>query len=277
MQPLYRLLNGRDEPGWGPSQKGALRSAFTNRQWPQARLHQAGLVTSPNCRLCVAAGLCDPLDPNPRFTGSLVHRILTCPATEKFRRENAPNWIWELGLRCTDSNGRVNLDVADRGLLTRAIMQSPAPAVDRPPAEASFEWVKRPDGSAAQTNAYVDGSLLDAEHDLFGLCARQGWAIAAYDHSGRLVAAAHGNTPAWAEGIHGAELWGLSMAVDSFDRSCSTKVDCQAVQVGAQRDAAWAIAPCRMLARAWGPVATAPSWATEVGCYGCQLTTRSLE
>jgi len=197
------------------------------------------------------------MDPDPRFTGHLTHRILSCQATEKFRRENAPKWILELAERSRDSNGLVTLDPADRDLLTRAILKSPEPSIDKPPAEATFEWVKRPSSSAMQASAYVDGSRLNAEHDLCGLCARHGWAIAAYDCDDNLVAAANGQVPDWAEGIHATELWGLLMALEALDPGCPIKVDCKAVQLGTLRDASWANAPCRTFARAWGPVANA--------------------
>ena len=55
IQPIFQLLNGTDATEWGLCQKGALRSAMASRQWPQARLVQAGHVESPNCRLCWAA------------------------------------------------------------------------------------------------------------------------------------------------------------------------------------------------------------------------------
>ncbi len=257
LSPIYRLLNGRDTVGWGSEEKGALRSVLADRQWPQARLFQARLASSFNCELCVRAGLCDPLEPDPRFTGHLVHRILTCPATQEFRAANAPKWILETVAEATLDDGSVALDPADRLLLTRALLKSPEPAVDRPAAEDSFVWVKRADPEVAQVQAYVDGSRLHAEHDLHGLCARQGWAIAAYDSRDRLVAAAHGVTPRWAEGIHATELWGLLKGLQSFDPTCSFLIDCKAVQLGAQREQAWANAPSRVLARAWGPVAAA--------------------
>ena len=101
----------------------------------------------------------------------------------------------------------LTLSPADRDLLTRGIAASPAPKLDAPPAQETFEWVVRPDPQAVQSNGYIDGSRLDAEHDLHGLCARQGWAIAAYDQDQKLVAAAHGRTPPWADGIHATELW----------------------------------------------------------------------
>jgi len=257
VQPIFKLLNDRGSEAWGAAEKGALRSAFTNRQWPQARLRQAGLTDTANCKLCVLAGLCDPLDPDPRFTGHLAHRILTCPATAHFRHSMAPQWIQELVRRHTSSEGALTLSMSQLDLLTRGIAQSLAPLLDPPPAQDSFQWVVRPDPQAVQVNAYVDGSRLDGEHDLHDLCARQGWAIAAYDKEHQLVAAAHGRTPPWAKGIHATELWGLLMAVQNFDPGCALKVDCAAVQIGSKRDAAWANAPCRTFARAWGPISNA--------------------
>ena len=53
------------------------------------------------------------------------------------------------------------------------------------------------------------------------------------------------------------------MALQSVDPSCVIKVDCQAVQRGAQKDSAWANAPCRTLARMWGPVAAGLSGENE--------------
>ncbi|CAK0854923.1 unnamed protein product [Prorocentrum cordatum] len=239
-------------------------SAFANRQWPQARLCRAGLASTANCRPCVRAGLCDPQIADPSFTGHLAHRILTCPATAPHRRRMAPAWIQDLVRQHTDPEGVLSLSSAYLDLLTRGIAPSPASAVDPPPEQETFEWVVPPGPLAAQVNAYVDGSRLDGEADLHDLCARQGWAIAAYDGSWQLVAAAHGRTPPRAVGIHATELWGLLMAVRSCDPAASLKVDCSAVQLGAQRDLRWATAPCRILARAWGPISVAlesnPDW-----------------
>ena len=282
VQPIFKLLGGKVGEHWGPSEMGALRSAFANRQWPQARLYRAGLASSPNCRLCVRAGLCDPMDDDPRFTGHLAHRILTCPATAPFRRRMAPAWIQAMVREHTDSDGGLSLSSDDLDLLTRAIAPSPASAIDPPPRQESFEWVVPPDPCAVQVNAYVDGSRLDGEADLHGLCARHGWAFAAYDGDHKLVAAAHGRTPHWATGIHATELWGLLMAVQSCDPGAALKVDCAAVQLGTQRDLRWATAPCRALARAWGPLSAAlqpdpdrviwmPAHCTDTGYVGKSL------
>ena len=104
---------------------------------------------------------------------------------------------------------------------------------------------------------YVDGSRLDGEASLAGLCARHGWAIAIFDSTGTLQASAKGRPPAWSSGIHGAELWGLLMATQAASPWASIRVDCLSVQQGAQRGGAWAAAPDRRLARAWAPIAAA--------------------
>ena len=148
----------------------------------------------------------------------------------------APQWILDFCHSSIGSDGCVALDSATLDLLTRGIMQTPEPKLEPAPPNESFEWVVQPDPNAVHVEAYVDGSRLHGGHDLYVLCARQGWAIAAYDSERRLVAAAHGRIPFWALGIHATELWGLLMAVQSLDPGCTLKVDCASVQLGAQRD-----------------------------------------
>ena len=67
------------------------------------------------------------------------------------------------------------------------------------------------------------------------------------------MAVAHRRALPWASGVHAMELWGLLMAVQSFDPCCSLKVDCWAVHLGSKRGRACATAPGRTFARAWGP------------------------
>ena len=211
------------------------------------------MTNTKNCQLCCALGFCDESDTDPRFTGTLLHRIFTCPATKTFRDRFAPQWLIDECSRKLRPDG--TLSPADLDLYTRAIMASPEPLVDPAPSEATFEWVKYPEGGVAEGTVYVDGSRLDAEHFLGGFCARQGWAFAAYDDQDELQAAAHGRTPAWASGTHATELWGLLMAAQSSGAFCPLKVDCLAVQKGSQRGLNWAGAPSRKFARAWGPLA----------------------
>ena len=236
-------------------QRGALRSAFADRQWSQSGLRQAGFVDSSNCRLCVELGLCDPSDPSPRFKGTLVHRILTCPATEEYRKRHAPRWILDRAAANLRPDG--TLPHKEHDFLVRAIVATPAPRVERPPIGNTFEWVVPLPSECGPCSIYVDGSRLYAEHDLFNMCARHGWAFSIYNSHLELVAAAHGLPPWWADGIHAAELWGLLQATMVSQPTDMLKVDCLAVQLGSQKGLEWANSPARKFARAWGPLASA--------------------
>ena len=82
IQPIFRLLSSKPHPEWGSKEQAALRSTVADRQWPQARLKSAGMVTSPNCQLCVKLGFCSADDNDPRYRGTLLNRIWTCPVLE---------------------------------------------------------------------------------------------------------------------------------------------------------------------------------------------------
>ena len=58
----------------------------------------------------------------------------------------------------------------------------------------------------AEGTIYMDGCRLYAEWRLAGVCARQGWGMAAFDGAGNLTAAAHGRPPMWIQGINATEL-----------------------------------------------------------------------
>ena len=102
-RPLIRLLDPAIKvPGWTSELRGALRSAVANRQWPQLRKFQAGLVSNPHCQLCLAVGAarcsemthasyCSGWDgaDNPP-AGSLVHRVIQCPCLHSQRSSLAP-------------------------------------------------------------------------------------------------------------------------------------------------------------------------------------------
>jgi hypothetical protein len=152
--------------------------------------------------------------------------------------------------------GGCELSQPDLGLYTRALLASPEAVVDQPPEEASFRWIKRPQAGIAEGTIYMDGSRLYAEWKLAGFCARQGWAMAAYDEAGNLTAAAHGRPPGWIRGIHTTELWGLFMGAQSSDPFSPLLVDCMSVQKGSMNGSDWAGSPSRKYARVWSPVAS---------------------
>ena len=97
-EPVARLLKtGR----WGTAhcrgaeevitisggERAALKSALVGGQWPQDRLHRAGLVDHPNCVLCGASGV--------EVRGTLSHRCLQCEVVEARTGQKRPHWITE--------------------------------------------------------------------------------------------------------------------------------------------------------------------------------------
>ena len=86
-RPIQTVLATRDSSDWGPQHKATLTSLVVGRQWPQQRLHSAGLVDSSLCQLCLEL-------PGGGQTGALFHR-LCCPALVDFRALHMPSWIGE--------------------------------------------------------------------------------------------------------------------------------------------------------------------------------------
>ncbi len=254
LQPIFKLLKPRDLGEWGPQQRGALRSAFLNRQWPQARLKQAGKVDSPNCRLCVALGYCSDSDSSPELTGHMLHRVLLCRPLDEYRKTHAPAWI--IGLAASYRSNGYLLPQSLFDLLTRALMRSPAPLVDAVDQLESFEWIMQPlEGVVDKCTVYVDGSRLYAEHGLYGMCVRRGWAFCLMNSRDEIIASARGRPPAWCDGIYGAELWALLQGSRNSGPFDALRMDCLAVQLGTQKGTQWAGSPSRKLGRAWGQLA----------------------
>ena len=215
----------------------------------------AGLVSSQNCRICVALGLCDSEDPNPLFKGTLLHRMWICKPLEADRVRLVPPWL--LALARSKILPDATMLPADLLLFTRALMPSLVPQVPPQPSEASFVWFKKPADGVVHGTAYLDGSLLDSHAKYSGLAAVRGWAVAVQDDHGNILAAAHGRPPSWAHGIHATELWSLLMAINIADPFSLLRTDCLAVHDGAKKGLEWANSPARIFGRAWGPIAAA--------------------
>ena len=260
MEPLLYLLTAKARnKEWTAKHQGALRAAIVGRHWTQAQKHRAfgsDQVPSPNCRLCVAKGLCNDQTADPAFTGTPWHRLWTCPALAGFRERHMPEEVAEHLARTA---GKGNPSQAERLFLTRGLRISPSAWLPSEPAEPTFQWVKRPpkphrtvDLVAAEAH-YTDGSMIDAHWQTAGLCARRGWAFVWKDQHGRTLALARGRPPQWAPGIYGAELWALLQCASTSVEAAPFFVDCKAVHVGALRDANWARHHARRLARIWAP------------------------
>lgn len=149
-RPLARLLDPAIRVhGWTAELRGALRSAVTNRQWPQQRKARAGLVDDESCKLCQGSA------------GTLLHRSAQCPVLAELRRAHAPPDVLE--------------SRAGPHWLARALQPTVAYTVPPPHPSASFEWVVRPPGDVVvdACTVYTDGSCLDGPSPLLRRC---GWA-----------------------------------------------------------------------------------------------------
>lgn len=255
MAPIFKVINcKRTSDNWGCQEVGALRSAITGRQWPQSRLHRANLVSSPVCRLCIAARLCDEHSTDPWFRGTLVHRLWTCKCLQPLRTKLVSKWLLKKVRSLIRADGTI--DPGYFLLYTRALMPSLCSKITPKPENGTFNWVTPPPiGGVPKGRVYCDGSKLYATRNTSGIFASLGWAFAVVDASEFVVASASGIPPKWVEGIYGAELWALLSAAQHCSPGSPFYIDCKAVQLGAKNGPEWAGAPVRKLGRAWIPLA----------------------
>ncbi|CAK0875640.1 unnamed protein product, partial [Prorocentrum cordatum] len=164
---------------------------------------------------------------HPFVQQSIWHGLFMQPIFKLRSGKDGGNWgpAEKSALRSArqrmDPEGVLSLSSPDLDLPTRGTAPSSASSVDPPPEQETFEWVVPHGPLAAQVDEHVDGPRVDGEADLH-------------------------------VGIHAAEL--LLKAVQSIDPAAHLKVDCSAVQLGAQRDLRWATVPGQAFARAWGPI-----------------------
>ena len=221
--PIRSVLARKDSATWNHAHKGALKSALANRQWTQQRLHKAGLSDSNLCQLCVG---CEDGD-----LGTHLHRFF-CPTTKQQVRSLTPSWIRD---RLNTFNG--SLSPVEHCALVRG-MVAPLPIVPTRPDSDYWTimwhtWQVIPAGCSL----YTDGSLIDARLGL-GLEAL-GWAFAAFDAGGNVVAAAYGVPPRDADTIQGAELWAFTQALTFVPFPVVIYVDCKTVVDGIRSGQQW--------------------------------------
>ncbi len=250
---------------WTRGYQSALRSVLTGRQWPQARLYAAGLADHPSCQKCTAEGrLADPnavgAAPSPP-AGTLWHRVCDCAPNAEQRADAHPHLAHSdsrlsaaaRSARDAAATAGSNPPTAHAASTkwTRAL--APAPQVlcgplPSPPDDGTFVWCVRPAGDMVRARFYTDGSMVDGPT---APLARLGWAFAAYDDDGQLVASAFGATPSWIHSIGGAEAWAILMAARAAEPGSTFRTDslgCKDTLAAGRR---WATAPARPQARVW--------------------------
>ena len=233
--PIRSVLARKDCDTWNHAHKGALKSAMANRQWTQQRLHKAGLSDSNLCQLCVG---CE----NGDQVGTHLHRFF-CPATKQQVRNLAPTWIRDM---LDNFNG--TLSPVEHCALVRGMVAPPV-VPTRPDSDFEtivwYEWQSIPAGCVV----FTDGSLVDARLGL-GLEAL-GWAFAAFDAGGKLVAAAYGVPPKDVNTIQGAELWALKQALTFVPSPVAIYVDCKTVVDGVRSGHHWIYSSKRRYHQHW--------------------------
>ena len=135
MQLVFRFLNRKPCEHWGSKEQSALQSAF----------HQQAVdaVPAAECRHGKFQEL--PEDTSTAHHGTLLHRIWTCPVTERICRERAPAWLRARVKQAIRSDG--TMAAADLAVVTRELVASPAASLDPPPKTETFEWVQLPSDS----------------------------------------------------------------------------------------------------------------------------------
>ena len=247
MQPIWKLLNGTEVgEEWGHAERAGLKSTILNRQWPQARLHHAGLAADPNCKLCERFAASRDSVP----AGTLGHRVYSCAVLEPWRRRLAdPMLVQEVAAQ-SRAVGCPLGDGIDSAPWLRGLF--PMPIVPQRAEDDTFVWMKRPpEGVCKEGVVYTDGSLMDGSHQFAGLCARLGWAFVVVDEDRNVLAVAHGRPPWWVDSIQGAELWALSKAAECCFSHLSFRTDCYSALQGVEHGVAWATASSRKYARVW--------------------------
>ena len=247
-EAIWSLLRSKaNDEQWGPKFKGALSSVVAARQFTQSRVFAAGWSDHNRCLACLQRIVMSEESESERTlrterekvacksgifkvqatelqiakapVGNEFHRTWKCPATEPSRSAHAS--LEDRG-RTRDGwgSGKVSME--------RALVPRP-PLPPKPPLEeASFHWRVEPAGGMAAARFYTDGSALDGPWYELTRC---GWAFAAADVHGKVVAAAYGATPPWVRDISGAEGWALLQAAmvalpgSSFVSDCKVIVD----------------------------------------------------
>ena len=248
MQPIYKLLEpARSSPGlWGPQQRAALRSAVTNRQWPQVRFAAAGFSSSNECQFCAADAQACALPVTPSPPGTLTHRLWSvCPTIKEALDEWVPRQLAaEAAMLLRDGP----LDAAH---WSRGLVPLPLEKVPPPPADETFVWTVQPSDGVLAGTVYTDGSLIDGAPNHCGVCGRLDWAFVAVNGEGEITASAHGVPPSWVTTIFGAELWTLQMAATCGATGIAYRTDCLSLLTVFRNGASWATSSSQYYARIW--------------------------
>ncbi len=225
VEPIRRLL-ARDRPAeaWLGHHRAALSSAVCGGQWPQVRLHAAGLVDHPHCMLCFrAAALAQDsgahVDWDTVPQGTIAHRIAVCPHLEGPRAASAPTALVErMAHALIHDPSHLHI------IWTRALVPRPPLSIPPPSQVDTFRWTMPLSERSGPRTFYTDASGIDIIDRRLG---RIGWAFVVVDRDSQsIVGAAAGLPPPWINSVAGGEGWALFQASQYAEPPDTFVVDC---------------------------------------------------
>ena len=203
MSSATAVTAGRSPTCWSTANRAHLVSYIVGRQWPQARLHTAGLAGDSWCQLCLHLR-------GQHATGTLAHRLWQCPLLHQTRVAVLPGHLQVEGDALP---GQANYDplstvgvVLARGLGSISVAGIPAHPAD------TFVWDLYPTDGLWAGNFYTDGSGMDRDSVIGPYCERYAWSLVALRNDGSKQAAAYGSAPFWAHSVFTVELWAIMQA-----------------------------------------------------------------
>ena len=260
IEPIQQLLSTKKkDANWLPVHKGALRSAWAGRQFPQVRVMKCGWSLHNKCIFCLhdivekeagqsgeaeKRGVRDPVVATEAQiaeapTGDLLHRAWSCHRHDPKRKELAP----EADVRTVKS-----VDVRGHPAWERALVARPPLPKKKKAAVETFIWHVRPASLPLVGKVYTDGSARDGPIPELIRC---GWSFVVADARGEVIAAAYGVPPPWVDDIGGAEVWALYQALMvTLPSDCEYWVDCMPVLNAIEKGVRVAKDPRNPLARA---------------------------
>ena len=201
LEPLLKVLK-KGGADWGWQEQCNLRSCAIGGQWPQQRLHAAGLSPHATCRLCGEGGC-------------LWHRLYKCPAIGGWRDQYEHPVLFRAASRHPDWP-----------LWVRGLVGDPTFAYPPPALVPDMVWTICPPGGRLEGTIYGDGSGSRGQYRRLRRC---GWGIATISDRNVYTAKLHGPLPGWQQDVPLAESFAFYMGLRLAFGRCDFVTDCRFV------------------------------------------------
>ena len=225
LEPLRAMFR---QPGTfgGARAMGILWSTVIGAQWPQARLHEAGLVATAECQLC------------KEEPGTLVHRSGSCQFTAAWRSQ------WWSGNQ-PDSGHALWLG---RGLAPSLAYLLPPPTLDH-----EIHCTEGSDVAHLEGDVFTDGS---GKWPKCQARRRVGFGVAKINEAGDLTSGWYGPAPLRMQEVRGAEAYAVYVALLWSIGKIVLFIDCQDTIDHLDRGRVWATRASNLFAGLWAAIWT---------------------